>query len=127
MRLPDCYIDPLEVRYIMTVDDSRIFELASPFRYIGSRGTITVPAGFTTDGASVPRVFWSIFQPFGEYFPAAVVHDYLYSPRSMHLRLERKTADLIFKEAMYNLGIGWLTRGTIYQAVRLGGWRSYQT
>ena len=126
MSLPACYPDPLDVRYLMTLDDSRIFELAAPFRYIGSRGVITVPAGFPTDGASVPRMFWSIFQPFGSYFPAAVVHDYLYSWRSAHLKLDRKTADLIFKEAMFNLGIGWLTRGTIYQAVRLGGWRFYQ-
>jgi hypothetical protein len=40
--------------------------------------------------------------------------------------LTRPEADEIFKEAMYNLGVGWLTRGTIYTAVRLGGWASYK-
>ena len=125
MSLPSCYPDPLDVRYLGTMQGSRVFELAAPFRYIGSRGTITVPAGFPTDGASVPRMFWSVFQPFGSYFPAAVVHDYLYSCRSVWLKIDRKTADLIFLEAMHNLGIGWLTRGTIYQAVRLGGWAAF--
>ena len=108
---------------------SMLVEMEKPFRYISSKGTITVPIGFISDGTSVPRMFWSIFSPFnGEYFEAALIHDYLYSKASNtnHPDFEREDADNIFKEAMFNLGVHWLKRGTIYRAVRLGGWMSYK-
>lgn len=37
----------------------------------------TVPAGFITDGATVPRWLWWLFPPVDRYFPAAAVHDHL--------------------------------------------------
>lgn len=37
----------------------------------------TVPAGFTTNGASSPRLLWSFVSPATDFFEAAVVHDYL--------------------------------------------------
>jgi hypothetical protein len=107
--------------------DSRIFRLTKVFRYESSKGLIKIPKGFYTDGASVPKIFWNIFSPFGEYFPAALVHDFLYSKDSDDLfPCDRATADLLFKEAMYNVGVNWLTRGIIYSAVRLGGGFSYK-
>ena len=108
--------------------DCRIFRLTSYFRYYSKQRTIIIPEGFYTDGASVPRIFWNIFSPFGEYFSAALVHDFLYSKDSTDLFFiqERKTADLIFLQAMEDIGVSWLTRHTIYRAVRLGGWRSYK-
>ena len=108
--------------------DCRIFRLTTSFRYHSSVGTIRIPKGFYTDGASVPRIFWNIFSPFGSYFSAALVHDYLYSKDSNEIFpvAGRKEADLIFKEAMFNAGVNWITRETVYRAVRLGGWRSYK-
>ncbi|HAT42344.1 MAG TPA: phage tail protein [Rheinheimera sp.] len=35
-----------------------------------------VPAGFETDGASVPRIFWWFMDPASEAFEAAVLHDH---------------------------------------------------
>ena len=105
--------------------DSRIFQLTEPFRYNSRIGWIEVPDNFLTDGASVPRVFWSIFSPFGSYFPAALIHDYLYSKVSP-FHIDREMADLIFLDAMYDLGVGWFTRHTIHRAVRLGGWKGYK-
>jgi hypothetical protein len=97
------------------------------FRYISSFGVVVIPTGFLSDGASIPRIFWSIFSPFGLYLKAALIHDFLYSKDSDELfPCDRATADLIFKEAMFNLGIGWIKRETIYRAVRLGGWMSYK-
>lgn len=37
---------------------------------------LRVPAGFISDGASVPRPLWWFLDPAGEAFEAAVVHDY---------------------------------------------------
>jgi hypothetical protein len=101
-----------------TRNGSRLFRLEREFRYRSSYGIITVPAGFITDGASIPRCFWNILAPFGEYFEAAIIHDFLYTEGNR--RFTRKQSDLIFKEAMFNIGIGWFTRGIIYRAVRLG-------
>ena len=35
------------------------FELVENYRY----RDIVIPKGYITDGASVPRIFWSIFPP----------------------------------------------------------------
>ena len=113
--------DPLHFKDGGMKGESRIFRLLSDFRYVSSYGTITVPAGFETDGASIPKAFWNILAPFGRYFHAAVIHDYLYRGAGF----SRKDSDLIFKEAMYNSGLDWQTRETIYRAVRLFGGHSY--
>lgn len=99
--------------------DSRVFRLERRFRYVSSYGVITVPEGTETDGASIPRVFWNILAPFGEYFGAAVVHDFLYSPENFEFT--RAESDLIFKEAMFNIGVPWPKRDLIYRAVRMFG------
>lgn len=108
--------------------DCRIFQLTANFRYHSSVGTITIPAKFYSDGASVPKVFWSLLDPWSNYFSSSLVHDWLYSKDSSEIFpvADRKKADLIFKEAMFNAGVNWITRETVYRAVRLGGWKSYK-
>jgi hypothetical protein len=58
--------------------DGRNMRLEEPFAYVDPSGREwSVPAGSTTDGASVPQFFWVMFPPFtGKYRAAAVVHDY---------------------------------------------------
>lgn len=103
---------------------SRLFIIKQSFRYVSGYGEIKVPALFVTDGASIPRMFWNIFPPTGSYFKAAIIHDYLYS--SLNDKFSRSESDLIFKEAMFNLGIGWIKRETIYRAVQLFGWTAFK-
>lgn len=78
---------------------------------------VTVPPGFVTDFASIPRVFWSILRPDGEYAYAAVVHDYLYWTQMR----SREDADHILRMAMEDFDVGAAKVGAIYNAVRLGG------
>ena len=108
--------------------DCRIFRLTAAFRCHSSIGTITIPKNFYTDGASVPKLFWSLLDPWSSYFSAALVHDFLYSKDSTEVFPvgNRAVADSIFKEAMFNAGVNWITRETVYRAVRLGGWASYK-
>jgi len=40
--------------------------------------TIIVPAGFETDGASVPRLLWFLMPPFGVLLKVAILHDFGY-------------------------------------------------
>lgn len=94
-----------------------------PFTYRRPDGTaITVPAGFLTDLASIPRPFWPILPPSDDYAEAAVIHDWLYYAGG----LERAEADKIFLEAMTDAGIGWWRRTTIYRAVRLFGGKIWE-
>ncbi len=61
----------------------RAMELVQPFTYIDSHGVSwPVPSGVQVDGASIPRVFWSIIgAPFtGKYRDASVIHDYYARP-----------------------------------------------
>jgi len=127
MSKQPAFPDEIQLRDAGMRGDSRLFKLTHYYRVVTSLGIVTVPTGFITDGASVPQIFWNILSPFGEYFPAALLHDYLYSKYSdSHFLVDRATADMLFKEAMFNLGVGWLKRETIYRAVRIGGWRSWK-
>ena len=78
---------------------------------------VTVPAGFVTDLASIPSIFWSILRPDGEYTYAAIVHDYLYWSQTR----SREEADNIFKLILEEFGLGSVTTNVLYSAVRLGG------
>ena len=118
-----CFPDDLHFDDAGLYGNIRKFILTSSFRYISSLGVIEVPAGFITDGASIPSVFWPFLSPFGEYFKAAIIHDYLYSKDNT--LYDRRTSDLIFKEAMFNLGVCWARRDTIFRAVRIFGASSF--
>lgn len=79
--------------------------------------TFTVPAGFRTDLASVPRlplVYWACGSCANE---AAVVHDFLYGARLV----DRATADAVLLEASAVTGVPWLRRTLMYWGVRLFG------
>lgn len=78
---------------------------------------ITVPVGFVTDFASIPRAFWSLLRPDGDYAYAAVIHDYLYWTQG----LPREKSDMIFRLAMEDFKIGSVEVGAIYTGVRAGG------
>jgi hypothetical protein len=120
--------DPLELADAGMVRGSRRFRLTHFFRQEHPVfGTLTVPAGFVTDGASVPRVFWPLFSPVGQCLPAAVVHDWLYCRASTRgAPLTRLQADRVFLDGLKALGMHWLARATVYRAVRLGGWAAWK-
>lgn len=104
------------------------FVLHQPLVYLtkvgapeGKINKITVPAGFKTDLASIPRFFWRVLPPVGRYDKAAVVHDYLYQFNGV----TRKQADDVLLEGMRVLGVpGWQCN-VIYAGVRVGGWKPW--
>lgn len=90
------------------------WKLLSPLVYDGSIKHI-VPAGFETDFASVPRIFWMICPPVaGNHAKPAVLHDYL-----CENYYNQAETDKIFLEAMQVNGVGWIKRTLMFQAVRL--------
>lgn len=87
-----------------------IYFLTAPISWTPNPGqeryaAVTVPKGFVTDFASIPRPFWSALRPDGEYAYAAVVHDYLYWTQTR----SREEADDILKMAMEDFDVGTLT------------------
>ncbi|EAQ7975984.1 DUF1353 domain-containing protein [Salmonella enterica] len=78
---------------------------------------ISVPAGFITDLASVPRIFWTPLPPDGKYAKAAIIHDYLYD----NALRTKKEADLIFLDEMTVLGVPKWKRIVMYLAIRWFG------
>jgi len=99
-------------------------ELYAPFTYVTNKGDkITVPKGFFTNFASVPRGLWWAMPPLDTYGKAAVIHDYLY--RTPGLGYTRKEADDILKEACQVLGVSPIKINILYSAVRTFGWRAW--
>lgn len=99
-----------------------IYFLTSPISWKPNLGQadyleVVVPRGFVTDFASIPRMFWSLFRPDGDYAYAAVVHDYLYWEQ----KRDPAEADHIFKLAMGDFEVGKITKAIFYAAVRLVG------
>lgn len=86
--------------------------------------TVEVPAGFQTDFASVPRLPLTFALTGDAAHKAAVIHDYLY--RSLPHICQRRTADLVFYEAMKVTGIVWWRRELMFAGVRLGGSGSWR-
>jgi len=83
---------------------------------------ITVPAGFETDFASIPKCLWWYIAPSSPQIrDAAVIHDFLYSTQLV----PRLCADTILREAMKSLGASILQRTLVYTAVRIGGASHY--
>ena len=99
--------------------DFRSFVLLRPLTYrIGdTQKTITVPAGFVTDLASIPQYFWSYVSPMGKYSKAAIIHDYLYWTH----KCNQEQADKIFLIAMKESGVTDFKRYLLYEAVHLAG------
>jgi hypothetical protein len=108
------FVDPT---YVLTKDIgwSPIPAQAAQYR------AVTVPSGFVTDFASIPRVFWSALRPDGDYAYAAIIHDYLYWTQPV----PRETADDILRFAMQDLSVDSATVTVIYRGVRLGGGRAW--
>jgi hypothetical protein len=116
------FTDPL---IVTPMKDGRNWKLVKPFSYhVGSkfsRTVITVPKGFVTDFASVPRFLWGWIPYWGKWGKASVIHDYLYSTH----QVERSITDAIFYEAMLVEGTNPRITQLMYYAVRLFGWMAW--
>lgn len=112
--------------------DGRYMQLLEPLVYVDSCGRRwTAPAGYRTDGASIPRFFWRVIgSPFvGKYRRAAVIHD-VYCSEGKKLKKnkvligkDRKSPAIhkLFHEMMLTDGTSRLRARVMYLAVRICG------
>lgn len=86
---------------------------------------ISIPPGFCSDLASVPRAGLIFWRPFGPWAIPAFIHDWLY----WDAPVSRSIADLAFRSALRTAGVSPITRFIFYSYVRLFGaipWRRYR-
>lgn len=120
------FITDLDVRKL-TADSSTdrrgTWKLLQPLVYRSDRlgYTLTVPAGFVTDFASVPRLPVAYLLTANRGHEAAVLHDWLYTTHAV----ERAEADALFSEALEAGGEPAWRRGLMWLGVRLGGWTAW--
>ena len=86
---------------------------------------IRVPKSFITDGASVPHSLQWLYNPYGKYINAAVVHDYLYSVYN-NTGINRTLSDKIFRHIMKETGIDSRIVRKFYAAVKYFGATSWK-
>lgn len=117
-----------------------MYELTETYTYYWTRnGTqyrIIVPEGFRNDGASIPRIFWTILglTPDGLIRAAALIHDFILVNKGRlkenHQLLlwagwkecgkliDKKSADKLFKQIAIESGIPKWKANIAYLAIR---------
>lgn len=109
------FLTPLHLEDI----DGAHWTLLTPLIYrSAAKQLYVVPAGFTTDLASIPRGLWNLIPKTGKHDRAGVLHDWL----CLHPgTLTQAQVDGLFREALEACGVGWLTRQIMWAAVRIRG------
>lgn len=107
-------------------DDDCVWVLDKPLGYYSSllKCLVTVPTGFETDLASVPRLPFIYTLWGGKAHREGVLHDYLYRKDAVP-GVPRRDADRVFLEAMELRGKPRRVRYPMYLGVRIGGWTAY--
>lgn len=102
-------------RFVFEWQQGRNMKLLEPLEFVDPKGVVwAVPAGAVTDGASIPRVFWTYAAPFeGPQRDAAVIHDHFCDIRTRPWRDTHR----VFYDAMRAAGVDATTAKVLYSAV----------
>lgn len=117
VRFPPLHV-PQFVGKIKTImmSDGRHMKLLAPYSYIDKDYKVwTAPKGAITDGASIPKFFWSVIGgPFeGKYRGPSILHDWYCDRRTRPW----KDVDRMFFRAMLTAGVNRLKAQIMYAAV----------
>lgn len=138
------FTTPLKVEVLDNGKEYRILETFTYYKTNQKHIKIKVEKDFITDFASVPRIFWIFYPPFGTYTKPAVLHDRLCEAflrketwndvldkeiptANSHVeylnlkneKITRKQADTIFLESMKAINVNVFTRMILYISVRI--------
>lgn len=105
---------------------SHLWRLTDPLVYRDAEvGTLSVQPGAVTDGASIPRLLWTLLGPpmrDSRVLRAAAIHDQLYRSLGIGGHLQRAACDEIFRCALLAAGVPAHKAWLYWAGVRLGGW-----
>jgi hypothetical protein len=110
-------------------------------KFKGKDIDVEIEQDFETDLATSPRIFWALVPPFGAYEAAAILHDYLLKLLERYHQflmnplayleahggqapptqppVSSVDADGWFRRIMRESGVGFVTRWSMWAAVRL--------
>lgn len=120
------------------VESTRQWELMEDFFFTMKDGTVVyIPAGFTHDGASIPKALRGALSPVGIMLIAGILHDFLYKYRYLKTidgelyihTCTRKEADDIFREVNIQVnGMAPLINAAYYSLRSFGfvAWNSHR-
>lgn len=118
----DLMVDPQGIP-LKNRGGEQLYQLNTPLIYQSDVAgiTITVPAGFVTDLASIPRLPFIYLLLAKVADLPGVVHDWAYSTG----KLPREMADRVLREACLLIGVPAWKATAIYWGVRVGGASHY--
>jgi hypothetical protein len=102
------------------LDDGRSIRINTEYYFLLDGKQMCIPAGWVSDGASIPRFLWcSLGSPFvGKHRAGCILHDFLYWSNYQ----DRKFSDVCMYDMMRADGTAWVRASLIYRGVRMGGW-----
>lgn len=100
------------------------WKLLEDFSLATDKYEVIVKKGFDFDGASIPKILWSVVgSPMeGNYVPGAVIHDGLYASQ----KVSKEVADTIFLDIMKQSNVGYVKRTSMYLAVKVFGGKDWK-
>lgn len=103
-------------------EHGNVYTLLESIEYMG----LSIPVGFESDGASVPRFFWRVVFPPGDSraLYAAFVHDFIY--RTHPEGWIKKFADVIFEHLLICGGIPKWRAKLAYWGVKWFGGKAWK-
>jgi len=98
-----------------------IYRAALPVPGGVSSVEFTIPKGFVTDWASVPRLLQSFIPRTGQWDEAAALHDLFCEALNKGAPIvDSRTADKLFEKVMKEAGVGVVRRKLMWAGVRFG-------
>ena len=129
------FLSGLPLKLEMLPMRRRIWRLLDELVFESSLGLVAVNVAFVTDLTSIPPWLPVFFRREGKHTPSAVVHDKVFAKGAVlgedgeWIKVNRKQADQIMREAMQELGVSKSVERAIYYSVRIGSgraWRRYR-
>jgi hypothetical protein len=117
---------------IMWLIASRQWQLAADWKFTIDGVPYVIPAGFTFDGASIPKFLWTYLSPTGVLLMPGLIHDWVYKYKSLKRADNRPTPELNQKEcdalfcdlAIAINGFKFINKAA-YLALRAFGWMAW--
>ena len=105
--------------YYDDVKRGRVYMVLDDFSFEIDGKKCTVPAGFESDGMSVPKWLWWAWNPKRhlDLLECSVVHDYLYASKIV----SRRKADIWYKNQLEKQGYA-VGSVLAFGALRIAGW-----
>ena len=114
---------------VMWLTSTRNWQITKDWHYNINGVEYVIPAGFTFDGASIPKFLRTFFSPVGVLLIGGLVHDYMYkyaackpSTEGAPLMLvNQKDSDRIFRDINIEVNGFYTMNHLAYWSLRLGG------